>query len=92
MLNTASVPRRLRLAPSHPALSLRGVRVRSGVVEQRARRRLKCASELLDGRPKSPWRKVSALDSIHPIQEAHATLVHLSWDMVHVALGEEDVL
>jgi D-sedoheptulose 7-phosphate isomerase len=30
--------------------------------------------------------------SIHRIQEAHTTLLHLLWDEVHVALGEDDVL
>jgi D-sedoheptulose 7-phosphate isomerase len=30
--------------------------------------------------------------SIHRIQEAHTTLLHLLWDGVHVALGEDDVL
>ncbi len=30
--------------------------------------------------------------SIHRIQEAHTLLLHLLWDQVQVALGEEDVL
>ena len=30
--------------------------------------------------------------SIHRIQEAHGLLVHLLWDAIHVARGEEDVL
>jgi D-sedoheptulose 7-phosphate isomerase len=30
--------------------------------------------------------------SIHRIQETHTTLLHLLWDQVHVALGEDDVL
>jgi D-sedoheptulose 7-phosphate isomerase len=30
--------------------------------------------------------------SIHRIQEVHATLIHAMWDMIHVALGEEDVI
>ena len=30
--------------------------------------------------------------SIHRIQETHVTLYHVVWDLVHVALGEEDVL
>lgn len=30
--------------------------------------------------------------SIHRIQEAHTLLLHLLWDHVHVAMGEEDVL
>ena len=30
--------------------------------------------------------------SIHRIQEAHTVLLHLLWDQVHVALGEDDVL
>lgn len=30
--------------------------------------------------------------SIHRIQEAHTLLLHLLWDSVHLALGEEDVL
>lgn len=29
--------------------------------------------------------------SIHRIQEAHATAVHIVWDLVHIALGAEDV-
>jgi D-sedoheptulose 7-phosphate isomerase len=30
--------------------------------------------------------------SIHRIQEVHATLVHVAWDLTHIALGEEDVI
>src|SRR4051812_1539958 len=30
--------------------------------------------------------------SIHRIQEVHATMVHVAWDMIHIALGEEDVV
>jgi D-sedoheptulose 7-phosphate isomerase len=30
--------------------------------------------------------------SIHRIQEVHATLVHVAWDLIHLALGEEDVI
>jgi D-sedoheptulose 7-phosphate isomerase len=30
--------------------------------------------------------------SIHRIQEAHVALYHVVWDLVHVALGAEDVL
>jgi D-sedoheptulose 7-phosphate isomerase len=30
--------------------------------------------------------------SIHRIQEAHGALLHVLWDQVHVARGEEDVL
>ena len=30
--------------------------------------------------------------SIHRIQEAHAVLLHVVWDLVHVIRGEEDVL
>src|SRR5262245_1890851 len=30
--------------------------------------------------------------SIHRIQEVHGTLIHILWDMIHVALGEEDVI
>lgn len=30
--------------------------------------------------------------SIHRIQEAHVTLLHVLWDLVHVARGEEDLL
>ncbi len=30
--------------------------------------------------------------SIHRIQEVHATLVHVLWDLIHVALGAEDVI
>jgi D-sedoheptulose 7-phosphate isomerase len=30
--------------------------------------------------------------SIHRIQETHVALYHIVWDLVHVALGEDDVL
>jgi D-sedoheptulose 7-phosphate isomerase len=30
--------------------------------------------------------------SIHRIQEVHVTLLHVLWDLVHVARGEDDVL
>jgi D-sedoheptulose 7-phosphate isomerase len=30
--------------------------------------------------------------SIHRIQETHETLIHVLWDLVHVALGAEDVV
>jgi D-sedoheptulose 7-phosphate isomerase len=30
--------------------------------------------------------------SIHRIQEVHATLVHVVWDLIHLVLGEEDVI
>lgn len=30
--------------------------------------------------------------SIHRIQETHATLLHVLWDLVHVIRGEEDVI
>ena len=30
--------------------------------------------------------------SIHRIQEVHVVLLHVLWDLVHVALGEDDVL
>jgi D-sedoheptulose 7-phosphate isomerase len=30
--------------------------------------------------------------SIHRIQEVHTTLLHVMWDMVHVVLGEEDII
>jgi D-sedoheptulose 7-phosphate isomerase len=30
--------------------------------------------------------------SIHRVQETHTVLLHLLWDLVHVALGEDDVL
>jgi len=30
--------------------------------------------------------------SIHRIQEVHATLIHVLWDLVHISLGEEDVI
>ncbi len=29
--------------------------------------------------------------SIHRIQEAHVLLLHILWDLVHLALGEEDI-
>ncbi len=30
--------------------------------------------------------------SIHRIQECHVALVHILWDLIHVAMGEEDVV
>jgi D-sedoheptulose 7-phosphate isomerase len=30
--------------------------------------------------------------SIHRIQECHVALLHIIWDLIHVAMGEEDVL
>ncbi|HEX3849683.1 MAG TPA: SIS domain-containing protein [Polyangiaceae bacterium] len=30
--------------------------------------------------------------SIHRIQEVHETLIHILWDLLHVALGAEDVI
>ncbi|SPE61765.1 Phosphoheptose isomerase [Verrucomicrobia bacterium] len=30
--------------------------------------------------------------SVHRIQEVHATLVHVAWDLIHIALGAEDVI
>ena len=30
--------------------------------------------------------------SIHRIQEVHATFVHVAWDLIHIALGEDDVI
>lgn len=30
--------------------------------------------------------------SIHRIQEVHATLVHVAWDLIHIASGEDDVI
>ena len=30
--------------------------------------------------------------SIHRIQEVHGTLLHVIWDLIHIALGEEDVI
>jgi D-sedoheptulose 7-phosphate isomerase len=30
--------------------------------------------------------------SIHRVQESHTVLLHLLWDLLHVALGEDDVL
>ena len=30
--------------------------------------------------------------SVHRVQEVHTVLLHLLWDQVHVALGEDDVL
>lgn len=30
--------------------------------------------------------------SIHRIQECHVALLHILWDMVHVVMGEEDVI
>ncbi|MGH7595424.1 MAG: D-sedoheptulose-7-phosphate isomerase [bacterium] len=30
--------------------------------------------------------------SIHRIQEVHETLLHVLWDLIHISLGEEDVI
>ncbi len=30
--------------------------------------------------------------SIHRVQETHTTLLHLIWDQLHIAMGEDDVL
>lgn len=30
--------------------------------------------------------------AVHRVQETHTLLLHLLWDLVHVAMGEEDVL
>ncbi len=30
--------------------------------------------------------------SIHRVQECHVALLHIVWDLIHVALGEEDVI
>lgn len=30
--------------------------------------------------------------SIHRIQESHVALLHIIWDLIHVAMGEEDVI
>lgn len=30
--------------------------------------------------------------SLHRIQECHVALLHIVWDLIHVAMGEEDVL
>jgi len=30
--------------------------------------------------------------SIHRIQETHVALLHIMWDLIHVTMGEEDVL
>jgi D-sedoheptulose 7-phosphate isomerase len=30
--------------------------------------------------------------SIHRIQESHVALLHILWDLTHVALGEEDII
>ena len=30
--------------------------------------------------------------SIHRIQEVHATLVHVAWDLIRIALGGEEVI
>ncbi|MGH9534600.1 MAG: phosphoheptose isomerase, partial [Terriglobales bacterium] len=30
--------------------------------------------------------------SVHRIQESHVALLHILWDLIHVALGEEDVI
>jgi D-sedoheptulose 7-phosphate isomerase len=30
--------------------------------------------------------------SIHRIQESHVALLHILWDLIHVAMGEEDII
>ena len=30
--------------------------------------------------------------SIHRIQESHVALLHILWDLTHVAMGEEDII
>lgn len=30
--------------------------------------------------------------SVHRIQESHVALLHILWDLIHVAMGEEDVI
>lgn len=30
--------------------------------------------------------------TIHRIQETHVARLHIMWDLIHLALGEEDVL
>ncbi len=30
--------------------------------------------------------------SIHRIQEVHETMIHILWDLIHIALGEPDIL
>jgi D-sedoheptulose 7-phosphate isomerase len=30
--------------------------------------------------------------SIHRIQESHVALLHIMWDLIHVAMGEEDII
>jgi D-sedoheptulose 7-phosphate isomerase len=30
--------------------------------------------------------------STHRIQESHVALLHILWDLIHVAMGEEDVI
>ncbi len=30
--------------------------------------------------------------STHCIQESHVTLLHILWDLIHVAMGAEDVI
>lgn len=46
------------------------------------------------GRVRSACEHVFVVESfsIHRIQETHQTLLHVLWDLVHVARGEEDVL
>jgi hypothetical protein len=34
----------------------------------------------------------SATENFHRVQEIHAGLAHIAWDLIHIALGEEDVL
>jgi D-sedoheptulose 7-phosphate isomerase len=38
------------------------------------------------------WCFVVPSFSIHRIQETHVALYHIVWDLVHVALGEDDVI
>lgn len=37
-------------------------------------------------------RKARESAEIHRIQETHVALYHIVWDLVHVALGEDDVI
>lgn len=66
-----------------------------GIDEARAKGMLTVAFSGKDGgrlRERAEFCFVAPSYSIHRIQEAHTLLLHLFWDHVHLALGEDDVL
>jgi D-sedoheptulose 7-phosphate isomerase len=38
------------------------------------------------------WSFVVPSFSIHRIQEVHVTFIHILWDLIHIQLGEEDIV